>query len=143
MLACSSCPVRTNSVMALGLQIPHGKCFDACFNLLHKTRCSSSDSCTEFSPRSFVSISEWLLHLNETVNKENSKSLVWCLGQMLSAGKHSASFCPNDTLQFEHIHNLMNSPSCLSNFIGIVLQQGAKKNYLRWAVNVQCLLYKC
>lgn len=35
-------------------------------------------------------------------------------------------FCPSDALQFEHIHDLMNSFSCLSNFIGIVLQQRAK-----------------
>lgn len=58
-----------------------------------------------------MSIDEWLLHLNETLNNNSTKSLVSRLGQVLSAGKHSASFCPNGTLQFEHIRNLMNSLS--------------------------------
>lgn len=56
------------------------------------------------------------------------------LGIMLMANafcwkKHPASFCPNDNLQFEHIHNLTNwhSLTCLSNFIGTDLQQWGKK----------------
>lgn len=64
------------TITPLELQIPHGKCFVACFNLLYKTRGSSIDSYTEFSPRSFVSINEWLLNLNETLNEDNGKSLV-------------------------------------------------------------------
>lgn len=83
---------------------------------------------TEFSP-SFVSINEWLLRLHETLDEGSHQSLVLCLGQTLSAGKYPASFCPNDNLQFEHIHNLMNwhSLTCLSNFIGTVLQQWGRK----------------
>lgn len=95
---------------------------------------------TEFYPSSFVSINEWLLHLDETLDKESCKSLVLCLGQMLSAVKYSAAFCPDDTLQFEHIHELAQSDPSIK-FYRDRLAAGREENYLRWIVNVQCLLH--
>lgn len=63
-----------------------------------------------------MSISKWLLSLDEILDRETCKSLILHLGQMISAGKYSSSFSPfNERLIFSAFFTVV--LSCLvSNF---------------------------